>query len=190
MSTFKVGDQVTNNGKQTYAHATEGETVYVVAVVGGDIRLAKTKGGRAIGDSYEYPASHFELVKAEAPAIDWSKPVETMSGLPVTILTREARGPYPVLANVGQDPQYYSYTSEGSLYSGIESEYDLRNVVPKPLEQTTVHYENVYKTSDGKGLKGGGITYETRARADEKATSIRVGCIRVERKLVEGQYDA
>jgi len=61
--------------------------------------------------------------------IDFTKPVETIDGTPVQIISTEGRGRYPILGYIGDESQYVtSWSSDGFYLSDkSESDYNLRN---------------------------------------------------------------
>lgn len=69
-------------------------------------------------------------------AIDFSKPVETVDGRPVTILSTEGRGNWPVIGYVGDEDVLSLWTRYGTSASGKRR--NLRNVpsldLTKPLQ--------------------------------------------------------
>jgi hypothetical protein len=111
--------------------------------------------------------------------IDITKPVETLDGEPVTLLSTNARGDFPLLGYRGAREYLTQWTAEGNFFlSEAHPELNLRNAKPKPVE--VVQYLNVYAGSHAYG-------YNTRAEADDHAGTTRIACHRV--VLAEGQYD-
>jgi hypothetical protein len=77
--------------------------------------------------------------------IDFKRPVETVTGIPVQIISTSGREPYPVVGYVGEPSlALQSWTSEGFWYKGDdESCYNLRNKatwqLPAPPEGQQWH---------------------------------------------------
>lgn len=70
--------------------------------------------------------------------IDWTKPVQTRTGIPVEITSTTARGLYPVLGYIGECQELSKWTADGDCYASphiVESDWDIMNapVVPKEL---------------------------------------------------------
>lgn len=68
--------------------------------------------------------------------IDFTKPVETVTGIPVQIISTSGREPYPVIGYVGEHSLATQEWTAGGLYNAreSESEYNLRNKVTQPQE--------------------------------------------------------
>lgn len=181
---FKVGDRVkcvrANNllteGKEyTVTEATTWYSDERVSVDG--------INNRGLG----FDENRFVLVPT---VIDYTKPLETVEGVPFTLLSTEARGNYPVVGYIATNTRLAhfdldgTYHSDGSTFGNNTSpRYNIRNVQPKPVEAEM--FVNVYKSASGT-LKSGSM-YETAALADGMADSGRVARIKV--RLVEGRYD-
>lgn len=179
MSKFKAGDNVVCVENRVYATLNK---QYTVIRVGSNGAVFFTDDQ---GDENWYGPDTFELVVK--PSIDFTKPVETVTGLPVEVVFTDGRDKeYPVAAYIGDRLNPDRFTAEGKYYSNSTSDNDLRNVAPKPLEAEI--YVNVYKNNDG-GLRMAD-NHPTRKIADNRASLNRVGCIKIKIKLVEGQYDA
>jgi hypothetical protein len=77
--------------------------------------------------------------------IDFTKPVETIDGTPVQIVSTEGRGRYPILGYIGHESQYItSWSSDGFYLSDkSESDFNLRNKatwqLPAPPEGQQWH---------------------------------------------------
>ena len=77
--------------------------------------------------------------------IDFTKPVETIDGTPVQIVSTEGRGRYPILGYIGDESQYItSWSSDGFYLSDkSESDFNLRNKatwqLPAPPEGQQWH---------------------------------------------------
>lgn len=113
----------------------------------------------------------------EKSVIDFTKPLFTAEGSPVTLVTAQGRdSKYPVLAYESTAKTLSKFKLNGE-HSSKEARRSLTNEVP-PKEH--VLYLNVY---------GGGSSsaYRTRKQADEVANKTRVSCIRV--VCAEGQFD-
>ena len=105
---------------------------------------------------------------------DFTKPVQTRSGLPVTIITTEGRGKYPVLGYIDQDEVPFRWDENGE--HTISDAFNLINVPEKRVMYVNVYNDNepVYRC-------------QSRKDADEKECKKRIACIRVE--YTEGQFD-
>jgi hypothetical protein len=72
--------------------------------------------------------------------IDFSKPLRTKDGLPVTLVTTAGREPYPVVGFIGDYYMPKCWTKTGN-YSIVPNEYDLVNV-PEKQYVNLYHKEN------------------------------------------------
>lgn len=111
--------------------------------------------------------------------IDFTKPVQTRDGQPVTILTTErASSTYPVVGLL-KDEIIHIFTDEGRFNcSGHDHKMDLMNV---PVRHTREVWLNVYPGNIGI------VAHETRAIADEYTSSKRIACIPVTIEFEEGE---
>jgi hypothetical protein len=68
--------------------------------------------------------------------IDFTMPVETVTGIPVQIISTSGREPYPVVGYVGEDSLALNEWTLGGFYlsSESESDYNLRNKATQPEE--------------------------------------------------------
>lgn len=68
--------------------------------------------------------------------IDFTKPVETVIGIPVQIISTSGREPYPVVGYVGEHSVATKEWTVGGLYNAREpeSDYNLRNKATQPEE--------------------------------------------------------
>lgn len=114
-----------------------------------------------------------------APAIDWTKDVETMDGRKVRILCTDAPGPWPV--RWMNEEGYVFWAGADGVTRGCDGAWCLRNVPEPP----SVSYLNIYK--DPRGTRYVGGAYETRREADASNNPNRIGCNRI--VLEEGRYD-
>lgn len=75
--------------------------------------------------------------------IDFTKPVQTRSGIPVTILTTQVRGSrYPVIGYLGQETIFSEWTSDGRwLYSSRDP--NPKDIINVPEKRTA--YVNIVK---------------------------------------------
>lgn len=118
--------------------------------------------------------------------LDLTKPLQTMEGLPVTVISTKGRGACPVLGYVGVAEKLRAWSDTG--VGGAGSWQSLMNV-PPPKQY---RYMNVYRTADG-FLQAGHWPNRSRLEADDLAADqasrslVRVSCIKVE--VVEGQWD-
>lgn len=112
--------------------------------------------------------------------IDFTKPVQTRDGQPVTILTtKREHALYPVVGMVN-DEEVLVFTAEGCLFDdGMEDDMDLVNV---PVKQE--FWINIYHNEHG------GCPwvrpYQTKEEADYKAAPERIACVRIEYEIGDG----
>lgn len=109
--------------------------------------------------------------------IDFTKPLQTRNGLPVTLVSTEGRGRQPVMAYIGDSLEVSRFNLDGMWRNRDDREehsLDLMNV-----PETKVRYTNVYSRSNN---------FNSRSEADNYAGPDRIACIRSEYK--EGQFDA
>ena len=105
--------------------------------------------------------------------IDFTKPVFTRTGLPVTIITTQGRGTHPVLGYTCEDDTIHSWLPCGRFTTP-------KSIDVYDLEQPEYVYINVYlDTVVGK--------YATREEANKGAYVGRVGCMKI--KIVAGHFD-
>ena len=99
-----------------------------------EIAEASAKTGKAI----------IETAIKETKMTDFTKPVQTRSGLPVKILTVAGRDKQCVIGHIGDSKSYYFWTKDGlSRLTGTESENDLINAPEK-----RVAYIYFYRSSN------------------------------------------
>ena len=113
----------------------------------------------------------------ETKMTDFTKPVQTRSELPVTIISTEGRGKHSVIGYVGEQDCLTHWLSDGSYSHVSKHEHDLINVPEK-----RVMYVNVFSDDYS-------YSYATRKEADEDdyVGNSRIACIRIE--YTEGQFD-
>jgi len=104
--------------------------------------------------------------------IDFTKPVQTRSGLPVRIFTTDMEAERSVLGciphpNLPDRELVCSWYSDGSYIFGLEHAIDLVQA-PEEVE----YYLNMYATNRP-------MCHETKERADSSASDCRLSCIRV-----------
>jgi len=186
---FKVGDKVKvvyggagisakDIGKITTVIAVHPEAGYYAKLVvdGEGFDYSSYTNKRAI-------VCATKSVEKVVDAVDFTRPVETRDGKPVTIVTTTGRGDYSVLAYIGNKTSPDIFTSEGKYYAaGAKSNFDLRNVEPKPV--TDVVYANVYKNEDG--TLRAGTSFPTPEKAEAGRCQTHVGMVKI--TLVEGEY--
>ena len=107
---------------------------------------------------------------------DFTKPVQTRSGLPVTIITTEGRAGYPVLGYIGDEKDLSHWSLNSHYVLDLDNKYDLINVPEK-----RVGYINLFSNFTARG------NYTDKSQADRSAGQNRIACIRVE--YTEGQFD-
>ena len=111
---------------------------------------------------------------------DWPHGHTTRDGKAARIVSRDAKGPYPIVALIATDDgreEPHSYTCEGD-FTNDRHPIDLINA-PAPKR---VVYVNVYPDDSG-----GDILHLSREKADKDAASYRIGCNRIE--LEPGRWD-
>lgn len=111
--------------------------------------------------------------------VDWTKPIQTVGGLPARVVCTDMKGHYPILVLVekGGVESTGLRTLEGRIYDNSFGDRDIINVPPRKM----VHYLNVYRGGLALGI------HPNREKADLSAAPGRVACVRVEH--TEGQYD-
>lgn len=110
--------------------------------------------------------------------IDFTKPIRTKGGLPVTIISIRGRGNHPVIGYIGEKATLYSWTPSGLVWvHGQGHENDLENVPDR-----IVRYLNMYEK-----VKFTSILHHSRLDANHDAGADRVACIRIE--FEPGQFD-
>ena len=182
---FKKGDKlvmVNPEGCYTGEGQThkKGDVFFAKGNACGSIVYVQKDDGTDCGGVFTH---RFELAK---DYIDLTKPLETVKGLKVELITILAReGVYPVLAYVGDGTVAINFTKEGKFFNnGVPHEHDLRNV--QPLEAYA--YVNLYRTVDNTAAFR---AYESRTEADEahakyKGADVRVGVTKV--LVKEGEF--
>jgi hypothetical protein len=96
--------------------------------------------------------------------IDFSKPLQTVNGEPVTIVTMDGRGEYPVLGYIGDAPRPSSWSLTGKRDLLDENPYDFDLVnVPE------YRYLCLYR---GGANVVASLAYESRAEAEEFSNSV------------------
>lgn len=112
--------------------------------------------------------------------IDFKKPVQTRSGSPVTILTKEARGKYPLIGHIGESKTLSRWDKNGKLYAGDDQERDA-DLINVPEKRTA--YVNIVKGA--KRLKLYRTSQEAASAFDQDGPLIA----RVKIEYTEGQRD-
>lgn len=116
MVKFKEGD-VVKCVRKGGIHLTAG-TEYQVIQIRKDSYIQIVNDG---GYMVFYHPNYFEL----AGNLDFTKPLRTISGKEVKIITTEGRGKFPVLGYVGESEQVYLFTKEGvssyNIYHNLEN---------------------------------------------------------------------
>ena len=95
------------------------------------IKDIPSAGCLSAGPTQSYAASKpcFDTQK-ETKMTDFTKPVQTRSGLPVTIITTKGRGTRPVIGYMDASEKLHTWCIDGSYTCASES-YDLINVPEK-----------------------------------------------------------
>ena len=88
--------------------------------------------------------------------IDFTKPVETVSGEPVEIITTKGRGEYPIVGYLGLSDIIQTWTKDGLYDANPVDPRNLRNVKTKHKG-----FVNIYRAN---GNVATGLLYDT---ADE-----------------------
>lgn len=83
--------------------------------------------------------------------IDWKKPVQTISGLPVRILCTDADGEYPIVGLIDGDVYQWSYDGTMASSDGDRSDMELENAPPLEKFYINIHENGSYE-SDIQGL--------------------------------------
>ena len=104
---------------------------------------------------------------------DFTKPVQTRSGLPVTIITTEGRGRCSIIGYLGEQDCLTHWLSDGRYTHASKTKHDLINVPKK-----RVMYVNIYRERED-------LFYSSEFPLE--AGVERIACIRVE--YTEGQFD-
>ena len=110
--------------------------------------------------------------------IDYTKPVQTVSGEPVEIITTKGRGDYPVIAYLGKDSRPFMWTANGMPPDWSYAHYALINTREKP--KTIVRWLKAY-------AEGSVIMFESKEEADDDGFNDCIACKRVE--FTEGVFD-
>ena len=119
--------------------------------------------------------------------LDLTKPVQTKSGYPVTIVRTDLRADFPILAIAHYE--FYDlpvqYTKEGRYNIYIVTDRDLINVYEKPKEKKKIEFwVNVYPFNNTAYY-----ACVTRQKADECANPERTECLHFVREYTEGDLD-
>ena len=106
--------------------------------------------------------------------IDYTKPVQTVSGEPVEIITTKGRGKYPIVGYIASSWDLRTWTKYGTGVIGNLGATDLINVPEKP--KTIVRYV---------------ILYDDESMQIAKNSSDRgINCIACKRvEITEGVFD-
>lgn len=110
--------------------------------------------------------------------IDFKKPVQTRRGYPVTILTTDGRGNYPVVGYIWERTDVHTWMRSGRYFADLEGPLDLINV---PEKRTA--YVNIVKGA--KRLKLYRTSQEAASAFDQDGPLIA----RVKIEYTEGQRD-
>lgn len=121
-------------------------------------------------------------------SINLNKPLRTRYGKPVTILSTEARGRYPIIGYI-EDDQDLKYWSKDGL-SDKDSRMDLENVA-----QTVERYLTIFKDGITGQYYAAPFLHEELIKASKYARDmteyqINKTCVaRLKLAFVEGQFD-
>jgi hypothetical protein len=99
--------------------------------------------------------------------IDFTKPLQTCSGLKVRILSTAFElgnlSGYPMIAEV-EGEGYITYTETGGYYNGCSSEYDLQNIPEETFEQKVERFKkSEFYVSDRTWVNGHEVVTWTQA---------------------------
>lgn len=109
--------------------------------------------------------------------LDLTKPVQTIKGTPIEILTTRLMGSYSVLGKT-QSGNYYLWKRDGScLPDGYALEDDLENVPEKREVWLNVYNKDIICLN------------RSRKEADNNKSEGRVARIKVILKHIEGRFD-
>ncbi|MBF7012514.1 hypothetical protein QUC32_22975 [Novosphingobium resinovorum] len=84
-------------------------------------------------------------VAEAAPVLDFTKPLSTRDGRPVSLLTTEGRGSYSVLGYVGDNDSLYAWTAAGKYLSHTAAPLDSDLVNVEPIEEPDVVHASIYR---------------------------------------------
>lgn len=114
------------------------------------------------------------MTKETTPSFDFTKPVFTRSGEPVTIITAEGRSlVFPIVGYIGDARIFSMWTENGQFLPDTLDD-------PRDLVQPVAVYLNVYPS-------GFGSPAASRALANKSASNSRIACIKVQYTV--GQFD-
>lgn len=122
-------------------------------------------------------------------SINLNKPLRTRYGEPVTILSTEARGRYPIIGYI-EDHQDLKYWSKDGLSDTHNSSMDLENV-----ERTVERYLTIFKDHTTGQYYAAPFLHEELSKSSKYARDmseyqINKTCVaRLKLAFVEGQFD-
>lgn len=120
--------------------------------------------------------------------INLNEPLRTRCGKPVTIISTEARGRYPVIGYIGDEQDIKNWTKDG--LSDKHSPLDLENV-----EQTVERYLTIFKDHTTGQYYAAPFLHEELIKASKYARDmsdyqINKTCVaRLKLAFIEGQFD-
>lgn len=181
ISEIKVGQKLKLNSSASGSARHNLDGAIVVTAVGETFVYVN---GDTIRSGNGYRPENFNLCVEPAsvvPVLDFTKPIETVDGRPVEIITQAARDHhYPIKAYIGNAQTLESFTEDGYYHEDLRDHpANLRNA-PERL----TGYVNMYPkrpSSDSFTI------HATRAIADREAGANRIGVTKVE--LVAGKFD-
>lgn len=117
--------------------------------------------------------------------IDFTKPLQTISGENVEIITLKGRGKYPILGFVGEFEHICSWDNKGIFYDKNRPHNNLMNVPPQKISG----FINIFRDAHTDELTCDDELFATRIKADRsyKEFHVRIACIKIE--YAEGQFD-
>ncbi len=110
--------------------------------------------------------------------LDLTKPVQTKSGKPVTILNTQARGLQPIIGQTSDDESVEKWHLDGTYYreKGTPSCLDLINT---PEKRTVEFWVNVYPDYVGQA-------HSLKSSAD-RAGGSRIACLHIVEEFTVGE---
>lgn len=118
--------------------------------------------------------------------LDLSRPLQLSDGRPARLLCSDAKGEYPIVVLVSEPGGVDSLFR--SSIAGVLKYIENVSLINALVEHEYWRYFNVYDNG-----RISGVPYMTRVDADIDApfngTAIRVACVRVQIRAVEGTFD-
>lgn len=176
---FKIGAKVKYNGRTLAQGATYGiQDGEILTVLGyhqaGNLQTHQDQ----IDENHGWlDISGFTLV-SEPTTLDFTQPIQTRDGRPVTIISTEGRGTYSIVGYVSNEENVTTWTPDGCYHKQEElSKNDIFNVPAQPKQ--IIMWFNVYETCT--------VGHSSKELADNNASNERIACKRV--VFTEGEFD-